>query len=61
MTPWDKTLFTIAERLGMTVARLKTEMPLPELIRWVEFLNGHEAPVDLTQATPEQLGAMFGA
>jgi hypothetical protein len=45
----------------MTVARLKTEMPLPELIRWVEFLNGHEEPVDLTQATPEQLGALFGA
>ena len=35
-------MFTVAERLGMTVARLRREMSGHELALWAEFLKSKE-------------------
>jgi hypothetical protein len=64
MNDWDRTLYVVAERLCMPVYKLRAEMPLAELIGWVDHFRqqsqpANEEPIDLTQITPEQARAMF--
>jgi hypothetical protein len=37
MTPARRSLFALAENLGMTVYQLERVMPVKELVEWIEF------------------------
>jgi hypothetical protein len=60
MTPARRGLFQLASALHMTVQQLERNMPIGELMEWMEFYRTQETgEVDLASASPQQLGALF--
>lgn len=53
-------MYALAERLHMRVDEV-AKMSMVEYLGWVEFLTPNPKPgmIDLSEATPEMLGAMF--
>lgn len=53
MTPQERSVYQLAENLGMTVTRLKREMTMSEYFGWVAFYSekaeGGEKPKTLEQ------------
>lgn len=59
---YERALFGLGERLSMPVYKIKEEMPLYEFLGWLRYFNqdDEEEPIDLTEATPDDLERMFG-
>lgn len=53
LDPFD---FDLAERLGMTVERMREEMSNAEYLQWRAFTVWRNAQRELAQTTPERLG-----
>jgi len=62
-------LHTLAENLGMTVTRIKQEMPMSELNNWFQYYEQRNekkerqeeaAKGNLLALEPDQLATMFG-
>jgi hypothetical protein len=69
-SPWDETVYVLAELLKMPVYKIKEEMPLSELIGWCRYFEkknnpnpafGNGAPVfELASMSKEDLKKAFG-
>jgi hypothetical protein len=61
MTPARRGLFQLASALHMTVQQLERNMPIGELMEWMEFFRTEQTKdeIDLASASPQQLGALF--
>lgn len=55
-------VFNLARELGMTVKQLEETMTVGELVEWITFFAAANKPpeIDLANAGPETLGALFG-
>lgn len=62
MDDWELTVYLLAEKLSMPVYKLKQEMPLAELMGWIQFIRekGKERPIEIAELPPEKLKEMFG-
>lgn len=58
MKPARRGVFQLASHLGMTVRQLEQNMTPGELMEWAQFFRQQDE-VDLANASPQQLGALF--
>lgn len=60
MKPARRSVFQLASHLGMTVQQLQQNMTVAELIEWWAFFKQQEEPqIDIAEASPQTLGALF--
>jgi hypothetical protein len=65
-SPWDETVYVLAELLKMPVYKIMEEMPLSELIGWCRYFEKRNNPtygepvLELASMSKEDLKKAFG-